>query len=83
MPGPVDRARLCGRAVTSPKGHPRERRESAQGNAVGAAVRGRATPRQSAKFAPKNGDPVVETPEVLGESVREPEVVIFVPLEGR
>lgn len=38
---------------------------------------------QSAKLAPKNGVPVVETPEVLGESVREPDVTIFVPSEGR
>jgi hypothetical protein len=83
VPGPVDRARLCGRAVTSPKGHPREPGAFAQGNAVGAAVRVRAPPDQSAKFAPKYGDPVPETPEVLGEIVREPEVVIFVPSEGR
>jgi hypothetical protein len=34
-------------------------------------------------LAPKCGVPVVETPEVLGEIVRDPVVTIFVPLEGR
>ncbi|GGV05264.1 hypothetical protein GCM10010260_48000 [Streptomyces filipinensis] len=38
---------------------------------------------QSAKLAPKYGVPVVETPEVLGETMREPVVVIFLPSEGR
>lgn len=38
---------------------------------------------QSAKLALKAGLPVVETPDVLGETVRAPVVVIFVPLEGR
>lgn len=38
---------------------------------------------QSAKTAPNCGVPVVERPELLGATVREPDVVIFVPLEGR
>lgn len=40
-------------------------------------------PDQSAKLAPNCGVPDVETPDVLGETVREPVVVILLPLEGR
>jgi hypothetical protein len=34
-------------------------------------------------FTPNAGAPVVETPVALGETVRLPDVVIFVPLDGR
>ncbi|GHE10619.1 hypothetical protein GCM10010339_67410 [Streptomyces alanosinicus] len=76
MPGPGVRARLCGRPVTSPKGPSAAQPGGFQGFPP-------VPPVQSAKLAPKYGVPVVETPEVLGETVREPVVVILVPSEGR
>lgn len=95
MREPGHQARHWGRAVTSPKGtagrplrerlfelsgamsHLRAAREA--GGPSGRSVRD----GQSAKMAPNCGAPDVETPDVLGETVREPVVVILLPLEGR
>lgn len=91
MPGRAAVSRPVVSAVASRR--VRLRKAEAQGGGFGKRREEEPGPRvrarlrygdgQSAKLAPKNGVPVVETPEVLGESVREPDVTIFVPSEGR